>query len=52
MAACYTYGYAIFFYICRFSLDRLLALPHRLTTDDVYRGYTLPAETVVLGNTW
>ncbi|KAI0275201.1 cytochrome P450 [Gloeopeniophorella convolvens] len=29
-----------------------LAFPHRLTTDDIYNGYFLPAGTLVLGNSW
>ncbi|KAJ7454160.1 cytochrome P450, partial [Mycena latifolia] len=29
-----------------------LAVPHLLTTDDEYRGYRLPAGSMILGNTW
>ncbi|KAL0579349.1 hypothetical protein V5O48_002682 [Marasmius crinis-equi] len=29
-----------------------MAFPHRLTTDDSYNGYHLPAGTVVVPNTW
>ncbi|KAI0820142.1 cytochrome P450 [Trametes gibbosa] len=29
-----------------------LAVPHRLTTDDVYNGYHLPAGSIVVGNSW
>ncbi|KDR67546.1 hypothetical protein GALMADRAFT_105800 [Galerina marginata CBS 339.88] len=29
-----------------------LALPHRVTKDDVYNGCFIPAGTVVMGNTW
>ncbi|KAK7029115.1 cytochrome P450, partial [Favolaschia claudopus] len=29
-----------------------LGLPHRLMQDDVYRGYYLPAGTIVLANSW
>ncbi|KAH9973229.1 cytochrome P450 [Lactifluus volemus] len=29
-----------------------LAIPHRLTTDDVYEGWFLPAGTLVIGNSW
>ncbi|KAF8966582.1 cytochrome P450, partial [Flammula alnicola] len=29
-----------------------LALPHRLVVDDIYKGYLLPAGSVVVGNTW
>ena len=28
------------------------AVPHRLTQDDEYMGYTLPAGTIVIGNAW
>jgi hypothetical protein len=30
----------------------LAAVPHRLTVDDVYEGYFLPAGSIVIGNTW
>ncbi|KAJ7132495.1 cytochrome P450 [Mycena epipterygia] len=29
-----------------------LAIPHFLTTEDEYRGYRLPAGSVIIGNTW
>ncbi|KAF8971248.1 cytochrome P450 [Flammula alnicola] len=29
-----------------------IALPHRLTQDDVYNGYFIPAGTVVIANSW
>ncbi|KAJ7453443.1 cytochrome P450 [Mycena latifolia] len=29
-----------------------VAVPHLLTTDDKYRGYRLPAGSMVIGNTW
>ncbi|KAI0659485.1 cytochrome P450 [Cubamyces menziesii] len=29
-----------------------LAVPHRLTSDDVYNGYHLPAGSIVVGNSW
>ncbi|KAN0118658.1 Cytochrome P450 [Russula decolorans] len=29
-----------------------VAVPHRLTVDDVYEGYFLPAGSIVIGNTW
>lgn len=28
------------------------AVPHRLTVDDIYEGYFLPAGSIVIGNTW
>ncbi|KAI0253238.1 cytochrome P450 [Lactifluus subvellereus] len=28
------------------------AIPHRLTTDDVYKGWFLPAGIIVIGNSW
>lgn len=29
-----------------------LAIPHMTTSQDVYRGYTIPAQTIVLPNIW
>ncbi|GJE96514.1 cytochrome P450 [Phanerochaete sordida] len=29
-----------------------LAAPHRITTDDEYNGYVIPAGSVIFGNTW
>ncbi|KAF8877175.1 cytochrome P450 [Infundibulicybe gibba] len=29
-----------------------IAIPHYLGTDDVYKGYRLPADSVVIGNAW
>ena len=29
-----------------------LGVPHRVTEDDVFDGYFIPAGTLVLGNTW
>ncbi|KAJ7454125.1 cytochrome P450 [Mycena latifolia] len=29
-----------------------IAVPHLLTTDDEYRGYRLPAGSMIIGNTW
>ncbi|TBU24926.1 cytochrome P450, partial [Dichomitus squalens] len=29
-----------------------LAVPHRLTSDDVYNGYHLPSGSIVVGNVW
>ncbi|KAF8467541.1 cytochrome P450 [Russula ochroleuca] len=29
-----------------------VAVPHRLIVDDVYKGYFLPAGSIVIGNTW
>jgi len=28
------------------------AIPHKLTQDDIYDGYLIPAGTIVVGNTW
>jgi Cytochrome P450 len=28
------------------------AVPHRLTTDDVYEGWFLPAGSIIIGNSW
>ncbi|EIN11991.1 cytochrome P450 [Punctularia strigosozonata HHB-11173 SS5] len=36
----------------RWSAFVPLALPHRLTEDDVYEGYFIPKGTIVLGNIW
>nr|BAL05104.1 cytochrome P450 [Phanerodontia chrysosporium] len=29
-----------------------LAVPHKVTTDDEYRGYHIPARSIVVGNVW
>ncbi|KAI0264161.1 CyP450 monooxygenase [Gloeopeniophorella convolvens] len=29
-----------------------LAIPHRLTQDDIYEGYLIPAGSIVIGNAW
>ncbi|KAF8885367.1 cytochrome P450 [Infundibulicybe gibba] len=29
-----------------------IAIPHYLGTDDIYKGYRLPADSVVIGNAW
>lgn len=29
-----------------------LAVPHRLTQDDVYRGYFIPRGSTIIGNAW
>lgn len=30
----------------------LIAVPHRVTADDQYRGYDIPAGSTVIANTW
>ena len=30
----------------------LVDVPHRSTQDDIYAGYYLPKDTLVVGNTW
>ena len=32
--------------------DPFTAVPHRLTSDDVYNGYHLPSGSIVVGNAW
>ena len=29
-----------------------LGVPHRVTQDDAFKGYFIPAGTIVVGNTW
>ena len=29
-----------------------IALPHRVTQDDVYQGFSIPKGTIVIGNVW
>ena len=41
-------GIDFFFFFFLFSS----AVPHRLTVDDVYEGYFLPAGSIVIGNAW
>lgn len=54
MAAGHTPGYI--YSPCwnsQFNLTRTsTAVPHRLTADDVYNGYHLPAGSIVVGNSW
>ncbi|TCD66640.1 hypothetical protein EIP91_001107 [Steccherinum ochraceum] len=38
--------------VYRWHPPLLLALPHRILQDDVYRGYHIPAGTVVIPNVW
>ncbi|KAJ8081845.1 hypothetical protein PM082_007691 [Marasmius tenuissimus] len=38
--------------VLRWNPAAPMAFPHRLTTDDSYKGYHLPAGTVVVPNTW
>jgi len=37
---------------CNQSYSSLPAIPRLLTTDDEYRGYRLPAGSIVIGNAW
>jgi len=30
----------------------LLAIPHLVSQDDVYRGYSIPKDTIVIANSW
>lgn len=43
-----------FFTLCNFDavLIYVLAFPHYIETDDVYRGYRIPAKSTVLMNVW
>jgi hypothetical protein len=34
------------------SESTILAVPHYLAVDDEYQGYTIPAGSIVIGNTW
>jgi hypothetical protein len=38
--------------ILTFNTPGLTAIPHRLIVADVYKGYYLPAGSIVIGNTW
>jgi len=46
------YTSAILKEILRWQQVDTLAVPHRLTEDDTYRGYHLPAGSTVIGNAW
>jgi hypothetical protein len=46
------YCVAILKELMRWQQVVTLAIPHRLTQDDVYRGYFLPKGTTVIGNAW
>jgi hypothetical protein len=42
----------IVIFICLFFSPGHVAIPHRLTADDWYEGWFLPAGTLVIGNSW
>ncbi|KAF4616877.1 hypothetical protein D9613_008925 [Agrocybe pediades] len=43
---------AIFKEVLRYAPVGNLALPHRVTEDDEYRGYSIPKGATVIGNVW
>jgi len=45
-------GQVLLRYIRRYLLTYTLGAPHLLEKDDVYNGYFIPAETIVLPNQW
>lgn len=42
----------LYCFVCCLAESIHVAAPHRLTTDDEYRGYYLPAGSLVIGNAW
>ena len=34
------------------QFSALLAIPHLVSQDDVYRGYSIPKDTIVVANSW
>lgn len=43
---------AMYMETLRWRIVTPLAVPHRVTEDDVYNGYLIPAGTVIIPNTW
>ncbi|GJE96517.1 hypothetical protein PsYK624_127140 [Phanerochaete sordida] len=46
------YVTALFYEVTRWHPSGPIGLPHRLTTDDEYHGYHIPAGAVVIANIW
>jgi cytochrome P450 len=46
------YFLCINFHVIDYILPCFPAIPHRLMEDDVYNGYFLPKDSIVLGNAW
>ncbi len=46
------YGYAVCYMIKKWILSHEVGIPHALTSDDVYRGYKIPAGSTVIANIW
>jgi hypothetical protein len=51
-ARLHIFDIAFIFIFYLFSPSWPLAIPHKLTTDDWYEGWFLPAGTLVIGNSW
>ena len=55
MASSHPPRFVRFFLVIRkfiLNRDNSTAVPHRLTSDDVYNGYHLPSGSIVVGNAW
>ena len=52
MAASRAVRYASSIFLVSFLLPYTPAIPHRLAEDDIYNGYFLPKNAIVLGNAW
>ena len=55
MASCHPPRFVRSFLVTRqliLNVDAAAAVPHRLTSDDVYNGYHLPSGSIVVGNAW
>ncbi|KAL7282185.1 hypothetical protein ACG7TL_003654 [Trametes sanguinea] len=46
------YVHAVFLEVLRWNNVAPLAIPHRVIEDDVYNGYYIPKDTIVIANVW
>lgn len=45
-------SYLVFFWQIHFPTDLTLGFPHLLTQDDIYKGYFIPKESIIISNIW
>jgi len=49
---CSTHWYMMMFLARHYCLNFISGVPHKLTEDDVYKGYRLPKGSIVVANAW